>query len=265
MSEVPIAGQSEPINIPSAQPDLPPPGSPVKIHLPAAKPIATYIIIGLTILVYLAQLISTYTLGGDLPAYLGMKVNELIRMGEVWRFITPVLLHDSASPLHIAFNMYALYAIGRGLEHYSGHLRFVLLYLVAGFAGNVFSFIFSNNPSLGASTAVFGLVAAEGVFIYRNRQLFGNQARPMLTNIITIVVINLLIGMMPRVDNWGHAGGLLGGLAFAWLTGPLYHFELRDGEFHLQDTRKKLPLWAPTLLVLGCFALLAAAKIVFLS
>ena len=264
MSETPLPTDQNPENNPSVIPDQPPPGSPVKVHLPTAKPIATYVIIGLTVLVYLAQLVSTFTLGGDLPAYLGMKINELIRMGEVWRFITPVLLHDSASPLHIAFNMYALYVIGRGLEHYSGHLRFVLLYLVAGFAGNVFSFIFSNNPSLGASTAVFGLVAAQGVFIYRNRHLFGKQARPMLMNILTIVVINLLIGMMPRVDNWGHAGGLLGGLAFAWLTGPIFHFELHDGEYHLQDTRETLPLWAPTLLVLGGFALLAAAKIAFL-
>jgi rhomboid protease GluP len=263
MSEVPITGQPEPIDSPHTQPNLPPPGSQVKVHLPAAKPIATYTIIGITVVVYLAQLASTFLLGGDLPAYLGMKINELIRAGEIWRFITPVLLHDSASPLHIAFNMYALYVIGRGLEQYSGHLRFVLLYLVAGFAGNVFSFILSDNPSLGASTAVFGLVAAQGVFIYRNRHLFGRQARPMLMNILTIVAINLLIGMMPRVDNWGHAGGLLGGLAFAWLTGPLFQFQSHDGEYHLQDTREKMPLWAPTLLVLGGFALLAAARIAF--
>ena len=85
---------------------------------------------------------------------LGAKVNELILAGQVWRLITPILLH--ASILHIGFNMYALFVIGPQLERFYGHGRFLLLYLIAGFTGNVLSFVLSPNPSLGASTSVLG-------------------------------------------------------------------------------------------------------------
>jgi rhomboid protease GluP len=112
-------------------------------------------------------------LGFDVPAALGMKVNELIIHGQIWRLITPVLLHGSI--LHLGFNMYALYILGPGLERFYGHWRFLTLYLLAGFAGNVMSFIFSPNPSLGASTAIFGLLGAQGVFLYHNRGIYGRH------------------------------------------------------------------------------------------
>ena len=109
--------------------------------------------------------------------------------------------------------MYALYAIGPGLERYYGRSRYLLLYILAGFAGNVASFLISPQTSLGASTAIFGLLGAEGVFLYQNRQLFGPAAKRSLTNVIMIAAVNLMIGLSPGIDNWGHVGGLIGGIA----------------------------------------------------
>ncbi|MRS05375.1 rhomboid family intramembrane serine protease, partial [bacterium] len=75
----------------------------------------TYVILGVTVLMYALQYLSQSLLGGvDLPFVLGGKVNELILRGQIWRLLTPVLLHGGL--LHLAFNMYALYSIGRGLE-----------------------------------------------------------------------------------------------------------------------------------------------------
>ena len=206
-------------------PGVPPPaptgGRYVTVEIPRVRPVLTYILLGLTITVFLLQLVSEYTQGYDLPALLGMKVNSLILEGELWRLITPMLLHGSLP--HIIFNMYALYALGPSLESSYGHSRFLALYLIAGFAGNVLSFLFSPNPSLGSSTAIFGLIGAEGIFLYRNRELFGSQARRALTNVVIIAGANLLFGSMSAgIDNWGHIGGLLGGTFFAWFAGPLY-------------------------------------------
>jgi rhomboid protease GluP len=92
--------------------------------------------------------------------------------------------------------MYALFILGPGLERYYGHMRFLLLYLLAGFAGNVISFLFTPGLSVGASTAIFGLVAAQGVFLFRHRQLFGASARSGLMNILFIVAINLFLGLI---------------------------------------------------------------------
>ena len=215
----------------------PPPG-PIALRLPSSPPRVTYAILGLTIFVYLLQILSKLVFANsnpvpvffgiqttDLPFALGAKVDEWIRDGQIWRLITPILLHG---PIwHIGFNMYALFALGAGLERRFGHVRFLLLYLLAGFSGNVFSFLFSLDPAVGASTSIFGLIAAEGMFLYQNRNLFGAESKQAIGNVVSIILFNLFIGFSSGgyIDNWGHIGGLLGGLIFAWFSGPLWDVE----------------------------------------
>jgi rhomboid protease GluP len=187
------------------------------------SPFIVYIILGVTIFVYLLQMLTQNVLGFDLPAALGVKANDLIIQGQIWRLFTPMFLHGSI--LHLGFNMYALYVIGSGLERFYGHWRFLTLYLLAGFCGNVLSFLFTTAPSLGSSTAIFGLLGAEGVFLYQNQKLLGRMAQRSLVNLVMIAVINLLIGLSPAIDNWGHIGGLIGGTLFAWFAGPLFRVE----------------------------------------
>ncbi|MBT3320883.1 MAG: rhomboid family intramembrane serine protease [Anaerolineae bacterium] len=239
----------------------PPPPQERRIPVPSSPPRVTYAIIGITVFVYLLQMASEFFLEGDLPAYLGMKINAAILVGQLWRLITPVLLHGSF--MHIGFNMYALFFIGSGMESRMGHLRFLMLYLVSGFAGNVFSFYFSDANSLGASTAVFGLLAAEGVFLYFNKNLFGARGKKALSNIITIAAVNLVIGMSPGIDNWGHIGGLLGGLVFAWFGGPRWEAEGIYPLLKLVDRRNMRDAIIGALVVIGIFSAIAIMK--FLS
>ena len=214
----------------------------VRVNMPTVRPVVTYTMLGLCVLIYLGQMASEAVLGQDLLAALGAKVNEWIVQGELWRLFTPMFLHGSLT--HIAFNMYALYSLGRGLENGYGHQRFLLLYLVGGVAGNVASFAFSPQPSLGSSTAIFGLLAAEAVYFYQNRELFGGRASQVLTQIGSIALINLVIGLSsPNIDNWGHLGGALGGAAFAWLAGPLLKVEGFYPEFKLVDQRDLRQAW----------------------
>ena len=227
----------------------------VKLRTAAEKPVVTYAILVVTVLVfglqYLSQSLSVNHY--DWPYLLGAKVNELILAGQVWRLITPILLHGSI--LHIGFNMYALYVLGPQLERFYGHWRYLLLYLIAGFTGNVLSFVLSNNPSIGASTSVFGLVAAEAVFIYTNRKLFGAKARGMLINLGVVILVNLAFGLQPGIDNYGHLGGLAGGLIFAWFAGPAFKMSVSTDalNYQLVDSRSnKEVLWA-TMLSAGLF------------
>ena len=232
-----------------------PPAPPVRqfARLPQRTPYVVYAILLITISVYILQSISSFgsflgfqgSLGPltslrcpylatrDLPACYGMKVNELIIAGQWWRLITPVLLH--ASLLHVGFNMYALFILGPELERHFGHLSFLALYVLSGFAGVVLSFLLTDAPSLGASTSVFGLLAAQGVFAYRNQKVFGRRARAALRSIINIAVINLIIGLSPGIDNWGHFGGLLGGLVFSGIASPSYSLAGDEMELELKN------------------------------
>jgi rhomboid protease GluP len=207
---------------------------------PERKPLVTYTILGITIFVFFLQLASEMTgntVGGvDLPAALGMKINVLIVEGQYWRLLTPMLLHGSI--LHIAFNMYALFIFGPGLERHYGHWRFLALYILSGFAGNVFSFIFSPANSLGSSTAIFGLIGAQAMFLYQNREIFAGAARQALGQIVTIAAINLFIGLSPGIDNWGHVGGLVGGVMFSFLAGPLLYVEGMSPNIRIRDRRE---------------------------
>lgn len=244
----PTGGESPPTPSPPPRPAL---------RFLSSRAYVSYLLLAVTVLVYLAQLASRWLLGSDLPAALGLKVNTLILRGEVWRLITPVLLHGSI--LHLGFNMYALSIFGPGLERHFGHARFLALYLLSGFAGNVLSFMFSAAPSLGSSTAIFGLLGAEGVFLYRNREVFGGFARRALSNILMIALVNLVIGFTPGIDNWGHLGGLLGGTLFAWFGGPLLEVEGIYPLLRVRDQRQRGEVLLAGLGVGLLFALLVIA------
>ena len=241
----------------------------ISVKLPERQPRVVYALLGITILVFLLQMLTSSGQFGrcpffnetDLPACYGLKVNELILAGQWWRLITPVFLH--ASLLHIGFNMYALYVLGPELERHFGHLPFLALYVLSGFAGVVLSFLLTQSASLGASTAIFGLLASQGVFVYLNQKLFGRRAQAMLRSIINIAIINLLIGLTPGIDNWGHVGGLLGGGLFALLAAPTYRVEGDELEFHLVNRTPPDRVWIASGVVAVIFGGLAATKFFF--
>ena len=252
---------------PSSYPEYPaespapprPVGQRVPVSAPERRPLVTFTLLIITIIIFLLQTASEYIFGLDLVAGVGMKVNDLIIDGQYWRFFTPMFLHGSI--LHLGFNMYALYIFGPGLERYYGHGRFILLFFLSGFAGNVFSFTFTASNSLGSSTAIFGLLAAEGVFLYQNQKVFGGVARRALNNIIMIAVVNLIIGLSPGIDNWGHMGGLLGGAIFAFLGGPILEVQGLAPNLRIADTRETGDVIRASLVDILLFGALALVTI----
>ena len=227
------------------------------VRMPQGAPYATYALLAVTLLAYGLQMAGKAFYGVDVAAALGMKSNAAIEAGQWWRLITPVLLHGGL--MHIGFNMYALYVLGPGLERFFGKWRFLLLYLVSGVAGNVFSYVFSSYNSLGASAAIFGLLAAQGVFLYQHRQMFGKSAQRSLSNVVFIALVNFVIGLSPGIDNWGHLGGFLGGFLFSWFAGPRLQIVGLPPNLELKNVRPLLLALLTASLVLLLFVGLAAA------
>ena len=92
--------------------------------------------------------------------------------------------------------------------------------------------------SVGASTAIFGLIGAEAVFLIQNRKLFAHQFRSAIGNVLFIIFVNLFLGLAPSIDNWGHIGGLVGGLMFTSFAGPLWDVEGSPPVLQLVDRRE---------------------------
>ena len=104
-----------------------------------------------------------------------------------------------------------------------GGCAYLLIYFLGGLTGSAASLALGrfDGWSVGASGAVFAIFAAEAVHLYQHRGLYPN-VRARLQHMLFLIVINLVIGFAPgsRIDNWGHIGGMLGGLALAWRIGP---------------------------------------------
>lgn len=174
------------------------------------KPTLTYILVGLNVIMYL---ITAFLSGNIIDSntgvlvFLGAKVNSLIDKGQYYRLITAAFLHGGL--MHIGFNMYALTALGPLVEKVFGKVKYLIIYFVAAISSSYLSYIFSSSISIGASGAIFGLLGASLVFAVKTQDKVG---REFINNIMSVIVVNLIIGFsMANVDNFGHIGGLIGG------------------------------------------------------
>ena len=217
----------------------------------------TFGLIALTILFYGGQVLSDALLGYDLVTSLGAKSNFDILNGQYWRLVTPIFVHGGA--YHLLINMYSLYAIGPAVEQFYGRERMLIVYFSSAVTGSLLSVAFSPARSVGASGAIFGLLGALGGFLYLHRNAFGNFGRLQLRQIVMVALINLAIGFMPGIDNWGHLGGLIGGVALAYVLGPRYTpVQLAPDRLHLLDVRPFKRIWPIAIMVLGALIILTA-------
>lgn len=185
-----------------------------------SPPFVTFALIGVTTIVFLIQIIAEARSGTDVALESGAKYGPLVYFGEYWRLITPVFLHGGLQ--HFLSNMYSLYILGPNVETFWGKRDYLIYYLIAGFTGNVFSYVFSfYTVSVGASTAIFGLLIASAFVFLKNKAFFPNY-RNTLYRIGSVIAINFLIGMSARIDNWGHLGGFAGGLIICLFAAPLF-------------------------------------------
>ncbi len=158
--------------------------------------------------VLVASCVVTFALQVAIPSFTSMFWMRGINVaaGQWYRLITSGFLHISV--VHILFNMWALWVVGRPLEALLGRTRFTALYFVSLLGGSTASYLFGDplTPSLGASGAIFGLFGGMLVVARRMRWNLGG--------LVAIVAINLALPFfMANVDWHAHVGGLVAGTA----------------------------------------------------
>lgn len=173
---------------------------------------ATYVLIALNVAAYLVEIAGGA--GGLSPGVNSVSIDfglfgPSVAEGEWYRLLTCGFLHVDL--LHIAFNMFALYFLGRILEPGIGTPRFVALYFASLFAGSFGALLLDPNAlTIGASGAVFGIFGAAFV-IARSR---GVDA--LASSIGIVLLLNLAITFGSRsISIGGHLGGLAAGLLCA--------------------------------------------------
>ncbi len=174
----------------------------------------TYTLIALNAVIYLigASQGGSLNQAGSSIYRQGSLYNHMVLYGPFvphggwYRLVTAMFLHESL--LHIGFNMYALFVIGRVVEQYLGTARYIGLYFVSGLAGSAVALLQTpTTPVLGASGAIFGILGAMMILEW---QVTGSLARGQA---LWLIVINLgLSFVIPGISWGGHVGGLIGGI-----------------------------------------------------
>jgi membrane associated rhomboid family serine protease len=170
------------------------------------EPMLTYILIGINVVVGIGSL-----LGGGAGADSSSLTDDggvsqfFIADGEYYRLITAGFLH--AGPIHLLFNMLALWILGSMIEPALGRWRFGLIYFVSLLCGSFGALLMSpDSLTVGASGAVFGLMGGAAV-VARNRGF-----SLMESGLGIWIGLNLLITFtIPNISIGGHIGGLVGG------------------------------------------------------
>jgi membrane associated rhomboid family serine protease len=171
-----------------------------------SEPRVTVAIIALCVLAFLAT--GSFGPGGGGGDALFRKLALFgpdVAAGEYWRLVTSGFLH--AGILHIGFNMYLLWILGRMLEPVLGSRRFAALYVTSLLAGAFGALLLQPDAlTVGASGAIFGLMGAAAV------ELRARGHNILQTDIGVLILFNLgLSFVISNVSIGGHIGGLVGG------------------------------------------------------
>lgn len=177
----------------------------------------TQMLIVVNVIVFLWEVLDGVQLGGGGGGWVfvhGVLYGPLMSgpYHQYWRLLTSGFLH--ASIIHIGFNMFSLWFVGRSLEPAIGRAYFAAIYFSSLLAGSFGALWFTPlSPTLGASGAIFGVFGALIMVAHARRiPLWQTGLLPILifNFIYTLTIADVSIG--------GHLFGCLSGFATGWLV-----------------------------------------------
>jgi membrane associated rhomboid family serine protease len=180
------------------------------------KPLVVPILVALNVAYFVLNAVQAESLTGNSASVsfdMGVLWPPVVASGEWWRLFTSGFLHYG--PIHLLMNMFALWIIGRDLEILLGRVRFLGLYVVSLLGGSTAVYLFSDvgSATAGASGAVFGLMGAMAVAVFRLKLPMGQA--------LGIIALNIVFSFTIQQISWlGHIGGLVVGALVA--IGLLY-------------------------------------------
>ena len=180
------------------------------------RPVLTYAIIIINVLYFIVEILSGGSENTETALKLGAAYTPYIMGEHEWyRLILPIFMHFGIE--HIISNTIALFAMGQYVEAYFGRIKFIIIYMLSGIAGNVLTIIIECwtgefAVSVGASGAISGLLGAMVIFAIdpRTRKMFP------LPRIIFALALVLLPGFSDaNVNATAHLGGVIAGFTIA--------------------------------------------------
>lgn len=141
------------------------------------------------------------------------------------QLLTSMFLH--ANFMHLFMNMIILWMVGRTLENEIGSKKFILIYIISGIGGSLIQGIFfPYNPSLGASSAIFGILMSL-VIIFPNKEIklflipfLKFKIKYLIGFIFLLEVVDAVTMVNDNIGHWAHVGGgIVGMMMSGYFTG----------------------------------------------
>lgn len=149
---------------------------------------------------------------------------------KLWTIFTAMFMHGDI--IHIFMNMWFFYVVADNTEAYMGHLLFLITFIISGIAATLLHTSFTifipdqmNIPTLGASGAIFGVIAVYGILFPNNRLALFISYVPVNMRAKFFIIIYLVIQLIYGFLLWGasstayfaHVGGFIAGAIIALL------------------------------------------------
>ncbi len=178
----------------------------------------TFALLVIITLIWLFEAATKAQYDNEKLAALGAILPGTLQRGEYWRLLAAMFLHGGW--LHWASNSWALYQLGSLYEILFGTRRFAIVYFVSGICASAASAAhLMNEPAVGASGAIFGILGAF-IFSIRRSPRYRHQpwTRSLVGQLVFWIGLNIVIGFsVPHIDNVAHIGGLITGLILGFL------------------------------------------------
>jgi membrane associated rhomboid family serine protease len=196
--------------------------------------------------------------GGNLSASLAGFDKQAFASGEYWRILTGAVLHGGL--IHLAFNCYALFILGKLIETLSNRAHLAIVFLLAAIGGNILSLIFlPEGNSVGASGGILGFLGYLTAYGFVRRKLLTDAfLKNMLFNVAFIAFTGIFV--LANVDNFAHLGGFVAGAVYGFLQIPR---DLHKDPREVGETTKFIGLAALGItVVVSVFSILILLRVI---
>jgi membrane associated rhomboid family serine protease len=225
-----------------------------KFVFPLYSAILIACLVGVSIFQFIVDGKDGMLFGGEKSRLLAGFDKPLFMDGQYWRILTGVALHGGL--IHLAFNCYALYILGKLIEILSNRAHLAIVFLLSAIGGGILSLIFlPEGNSVGASGGILGFLGYLTVYGFKRRKLLSNDfLKSMLFNVAFIAFVGIFV--LSNVDNFGHLGGLL--------TGAIYGIFQISGDVFKDPRQVSKTTEFAGLFALGIFIILSVFSILLL-
>jgi membrane associated rhomboid family serine protease len=142
-----------------------------------------------------------------------------LKNGQIWRILTPSLLHNNL--IHLLINLALIFQLARMIEKISSSTYLLILCLTSTILSNITEYHFTGTPHFGGmsplSLALFGFIWMRSIY----DTCYASKVNPGLITFSAIWLAASFLNLFQINNKYGTIAGLIFGLTWGFLSSRL--------------------------------------------